>query len=66
MNVKTPPNPNRPAMTDPILRIDEVAQILRCSERAVAERIKRKEIKGYKKLNRWYTLQSEVINYIKS
>lgn len=49
---------------DEIYTLEGVAKLLKCNKRILAQKFRNGEIKGYKKLNRWYTLHSHVINFL--
>jgi uncharacterized protein (UPF0254 family) len=45
---------------------ETAAELLKCSERVLKEKLKVGIIKGYKKMNKWYTLHSHLIAYLES
>ena len=49
-----------------ILTVEDVADILKVTERTVRRLLKNQTIKGYKKLNKWYILYDDLVTYIKS
>jgi len=46
--------------------IETAADLLKCNERVLREKIKAGTIKGYKKFGKWYVLYSELVTYITS
>ena len=49
-----------------ILTSDRVAEILDVSKRVIEDKLRSKEMKGYKKFNKWYVLKSELIEFLRS
>ena len=49
-----------------ILTVEDVGNILKVSERTVRKILNEGSLKGYKKLNKWFVLYDDLIQYIKS
>ena len=49
-----------------ILTVEEVGSILKVNERTVRKLLKDGQLKGYKKLGKWYILYQDVVKYIQS
>jgi hypothetical protein len=52
------------SISEEILTPDKVAEILGMSERTVLDKLRSKEITGYKKFNRWFVLKSDLIRLL--
>lgn len=53
-------------MTDTIYTSQKVAEILDSNKRTVQNLCRNGDLKGYKKLNKWFVLHSDLINFLKS
>lgn len=53
-------------MLDKIYTAENAAALLNCNVRTLRKKLSDKTIKGYKKLNKWYLLHSDIIEFIKS
>ena len=47
-----------------ILDAEKVAELLGSSKKVIEKKLRAGEIKGSKRLNRWYVLKSDLIQYI--
>lgn len=64
--------PGRPAIAqaaipaDPIYTDEAAATVLNCNLRILQEKFRIGEIKGYKKLGKWYTTHSNLLHFLMS
>ena len=49
-----------------ILTAEDVADLLKVSERSVRDALNDGQLKGYKKFNRWYVFYDDIVSFIKS
>ncbi len=54
------------APADPIYTDEAAAAVLNCNLRILQEKFREGEIKGYKKLGKWYTTHSNLLNFLTS
>ena len=47
-----------------IYTLKQVCNLLEVKERSVGDALRNGELKGYKKLNKWYILKSDLLAYI--
>ena len=47
-----------------VYTVPKLASLLDISERKVRDLLRTKELKGYKKLNKWFVLHADLINYL--
>lgn len=47
-----------------IYTLKQVCELLEVKERSIGDALRSGELKGYKKLNKWYILKSDLIAYI--
>ncbi len=53
-------------MNDVIYTVEEVAQKLNANVQTIRGLLNKGEMKGYKKLRKWYVLHSDLLTYITS
>ena len=47
-----------------IYTVPQLAKALEVSERTIRDLLRKKTIKGYKKLNKWFVLHADLINWL--
>ena len=57
-------NPSRNLVTDPLLTIQDVARLLRMSQRWVYAAVRRGDIRGHKQGTRWLCRMSDLEAYV--
>ncbi len=64
--MKKEKKPQNTDLLSDFLTIPEVSQKLALSEYTVRRLLREGKIKGYKKNNRWYVNQHDIVSYLKS
>ncbi len=54
----------QPVPNDPIYDLHQAALILRCNERILAEKFRKGVIPGKKRLGKWFTTHSRLLEFI--
>lgn len=54
----------QPAAGNPIYKLTEAAQILECNERTLLDKLRAGEIKGRKRMGRWFITHANLIAYV--
>lgn len=52
--------------SDNFYNVKDASEKLGCNERVLRSKLGKGEIKGYKRMNKWYILHSDIVAYIQA